>query len=161
MDIIQLEIDNIIFLETKKNIIVDGNFTKIIYSDQNITFNGIYINLPIIFNINDKTIIKNNIFFNPINNIQIIKNILYIEEQIIEKYKKEFNVQKNNNLSLYNQLKLGKIKLYKEYNNNNYSNSNIVLKFSGIWETVNEVGIAYKFLEMHNILYSSESVSRF
>lgn len=147
MDISQLEIDNIIFLETKKNIIVDGNFTKIIYSDPFITFNGIYINLPIIFNNLDKNIIKNNIFFNPSNNFLFIKNIMHIEEQIIEQYKKEFYIQKNSNLSLYNQLKLGKIKLYKEYNNNNNNHDmNIVLKISGIWETINEVGIAYKFL---------------
>jgi len=34
-------IDNVFFLETRKNIIMDGKFTKIIYSDENIVMNGV------------------------------------------------------------------------------------------------------------------------
>ena len=36
-------IDNVFFLETRKNIILDGKFTKIIYSDENLVMNGIYM----------------------------------------------------------------------------------------------------------------------
>lgn len=38
---------NICFLETKKNMVIDGNFTKIIYSDAIVSLNGLYISCPL------------------------------------------------------------------------------------------------------------------
>jgi hypothetical protein len=82
-----------------------------------------------------------------------MKEITHLEEQIIKYYKKEMNIQKMVNSSLYNQLKTGKIKIYKDYNDGMAQtgvNMNIVLKISGVWETTYEIGIAYKFLEMYS-----------
>ena len=45
-----INIENIHFLEPKKNIIIDGNFTKILYADDDVSINGIYILCPIVFN---------------------------------------------------------------------------------------------------------------
>ena len=249
IDISQIEYMNFVFLEKKKNIIVDGYFTKIIYSDPFVTFNNIYINCPIqIQYISNDSSVKNSVFFNTSHNIGVIKMITKLEEQIIESYKKrdfsnsslfyrnidsvhqvennfhtktseqasssgdsqllqtlsshssspEINriteprrgavvlqnvtpngstflqplinenntndssitsnrhYKKNNNLSLYNQLKSGKIKLFREYNMEEVdqkiielNNIHIVLKISGIWETNNDIGIAFKFLEMY------------
>lgn len=145
---------DIVFLEKKKNIIIDGHFTKINYSDPFMTLNNICIYFPIQFNYVDKTLVKNNIFFNPSQNIELIKNMAHLEEQMIEYYKKEFNIKKNNNLSLYNQLKSGRLKIYKEYNHEikrSIERTSIILKISGIWETNNDIGIAFKFLEMYDV----------
>lgn len=144
---------DIVFLEKKKNIIIDGHFTKINYSDTFMTLNNICIYFPIQYNYVDKTVVKNNIFFNPSQNMELIKNITYLEEQMIEYYKKEFHIQKKNNLSLFNQLKSGRIKIYKEYNHETRQDerTSIILKISGIWETNNDIGIAFKFLEMHDV----------
>jgi hypothetical protein len=155
LDISQIETMNFVFLEKKKNIIVDGYFTKIIYSDPFVTLNSIYIYFPIQFQYVDKNVVKNIVFFTPSQNMTLMKEITQLEEQIIKYYKKEMNIQKMNNSSLYNQLKTGKIKIYKEYNNetvqsNMMVNSNMVLKISGVWETTHEIGIAYKFLEMYS-----------
>lgn len=153
IDISQIECMNFVFLEKKKNNIVDGYFTKIIYSDPFITFHNIYINFPIHYNYVDKIVVKNNFFFNTSQNMELIKNITYLEEQIIEYYKKEFHIQKKNNLSLFNQLKSGRIKIYKEYNDEirHDERTSIILKISGIWETNNDIGIAFKFLEMYDV----------
>ena len=83
---------DIVFLEKKKNIIIDGHFTKINYSDTFMTLNNICIYFPIQYNYVDKTVVKNNIFFNPSQNMELIKNITYLEEQMIEYYKKEFHI---------------------------------------------------------------------
>ena len=40
--------NNIIFLEMKKNVVIDGYFTKMIYSDSTISLNGLYIHCSII-----------------------------------------------------------------------------------------------------------------
>lgn len=158
-DSLQIDIKNIGFSETKKNIIIDGNFTKIIYSDVYVTLNGIYIIAPIIYNPIDKILNKNIISFNinHTNNANFLKKIYNLETKIVDYYSYEYGVNgKKNIYCLYNQLTSGKIKLYKELNNNNNNvnyngDFNIVLKISGIWETENEIGITYKFLEMYKI----------
>lgn len=156
-DSLQIDIKNIGFSETKKNIIIDGNFTKIIYSDVYVTLNGIYIIAPILYNPIDKILNKNIISFNinhP-NNVNFLKKIYNLETKIVDYYSYEYGVTgKKNIYCLHNQLTSGKIKLYKELNNNNINYNgdfNIVLKISGIWETENEIGITYKFLEMYKI----------
>ena len=47
-NIFDFEIENTFFLDIKKNIIIDGTFTKMIYSTSNVTFNGIYLIFPIV-----------------------------------------------------------------------------------------------------------------
>ena len=42
-DINNYNVENVVFLETKKNMLMDGIFTKIIYSDENVSINGIYL----------------------------------------------------------------------------------------------------------------------
>jgi hypothetical protein len=149
----QIEIKNIHFLDTKKNIIIDGNFTKLVYFDTNVTINGIYVLCPIeIINI-DKSVNKHNVSFQTSteDNIKNIQQITEFEKKILDYYKFEYGIQKNASRTLWNQLNTGKIKLYKE--NNGFSKEQgpckIVLKISGIWETNSDYGITYKFLEMY------------
>jgi hypothetical protein len=47
-NISDFEIEKTVFLDIKKNIIIDGTFTKLIYSTSNVIFNGIYLIFPII-----------------------------------------------------------------------------------------------------------------
>ena len=55
----EIFIQNIFLLENKRNIIMDGKFTKIIYSDNLFTTNGIFINVP--FMLESFTPLKNSI----------------------------------------------------------------------------------------------------
>lgn len=149
LDLSQVEIINIHLMETKKNIIIDGKFTKIMYSDQFISFNGLFIFFPLQHNKIDKLNNKNIFYFNIQQNSVLLKQTIDMEKLMIEKYMNEYNISKKIVLSLNNQLNTGKFKLYNEMNKiNKHMNSNIVLKISGIWETEDEIGIAYKFIEM-------------
>lgn len=47
IDITQLKMNFVSFAEKKKNIIVDGTFTKIVYSNNSVNMNGIYLCFPI------------------------------------------------------------------------------------------------------------------
>lgn len=159
-DLHDVEEQNICFLETKKNIIIDGYFTKILYSNEFITMNSIYIYFPIRNIIFDKILNKNNIIFNVQDpqNIELIKKIQVFEENIIHYYRKIYNKNKVPLYSLYNQLITGKLKIYKDnncdYDNkiSNYNHLKVILKISGIWETNTGIGITYKFIEMYNLL---------
>jgi hypothetical protein len=41
------QINHIFFLDTKKNMVIDGKFTKIVYSDSVVSLNGLYIYCPL------------------------------------------------------------------------------------------------------------------
>jgi hypothetical protein len=139
-----VNVENVVFLEKKKNIIMDGNFTKIIYTDTCVTINGLYINFPIQYT----SYYSNSIYIlNTLNNLKIIKTLVEIEYNLLKYYKQFYNVYKNVIYNINNQLVNGKIKLYREEIPSH--KTKIILKISGIWENVNEIGITYKFLEMY------------
>ena len=155
-DIDDFNINNVYFLDTKKNIIMDGNFTKIIYSELSITLNSIYIQFPIHKHNFNKVLNKNIINFSLLNpvNINIIKELNRIEHDIIEYFKIYYKNNKNNVYSLKSQLKTGNVKIYCENSGqtslsltNNIINPRYIIKISGIWENMNSIGITYKILE--------------
>jgi hypothetical protein len=143
---------NICFLDTKKNIVMDGNFTKIIYTDTSLTLNGIYINCYLDIN-EQKYFIQFSIY--NMNNINIIQNLSRIEREILDYYKEYFNIKKQNIFLLHEQLKQGNVKIYRERSTGHSSNGyvfvettkpNIIMKISGIWENTYSIGLTYKFI---------------
>jgi hypothetical protein len=151
------KLENVFFLDTKENIIMDGNFTKIIYSNEWYVMNGIYIELSLSSFYVEKIMNKDYLRFNPLfeTNINIIKEISKLENKLLEYYKKIFNVNNKINLLLTRQLRIGNLKIFKEYTKmnqnqqlNHNNNKNYILKISGIWENYNEIGITYKLLEV-------------
>lgn len=140
------------FLEPKRNMIMDGIFSKIIYSNQYFTLNGIYLYFPIEIHSTEKAMNKNIIKFYPLSHInsQIIQELSKIEHRIIEYYKQLNNISKKPSNLLSKQLHSGGLKLYKEYNDYNHfydSKPTYIVKISGIWENDDEVGINYKVVE--------------
>jgi len=211
-DIGFFQIKNIFLSDTKKNIIMDGKFTKIIYSDELITTHGIFLKIPFYpvgkpepppitilskssgqkstmpqqctstvrpqaeeksgesidadnshnknkDNMNDVSNAKYKQIYklqsHDILNSKNIADIIRIEIQILEFYKQLFQCKKKIVFMLKEQLQEGNIKLYKEhfYNYINFSYKqapkipNVILKISGIWETDDNIGLTYKFIE--------------
>ena len=144
--------NHIHLLDSKQNIITDGIFTKVIFSNQLFAMNGLFIFFPIdtenIINSNGRYFIN----FNPnsSHNTDIINQVFSIEEQILNLYKNTNQVNKKKTFVLNNQLFTGNIKVYKDnYDSTDdifYSNKLFILKISGIWENDNEFGITYKII---------------
>jgi len=142
--------ENIQYLDTKKNIIMNGNFTKIIYSDNNITLNGIYIDCPFSIEQPDNSF-QTNMIFN-LDNTNFFNEIIKIENDILTYYKDKNNITSSPQYLLFNQIMNKHIKLYIQNNVENHNlNTQIVLKISGIWENVDYFGLTYKFINMINI----------
>tara|TARA_R110001592_G_scaffold256617_1_gene520297 strand:- start:323 stop:748 length:426 start_codon:yes stop_codon:yes gene_type:complete len=129
-----ITIDDIFFLDPIKNIIINNSkFIRIIYSNNLLTLNGIYL----ICNIDNK---DNN------NNHGLLLYIQSLEDNILNKFSKE----KNKNYKI------------REYFNNNFINidytkseekySKYILKISGIWDATNNIGLTFKFLKLNTIL---------
>ena len=138
----EFDINNLFFMEQKKNIIMDGIFTKILYSLHNYSILGLFFSFDI------KGVLSNNKFFCfDINeNNDKINKYIEMEKQILKHYKFMNNISKTSVYILKNHLCQGYLKVFtkKETRNKRY-----VLKVSGIWETQNEVGITYKLLECY------------
>lgn len=139
--------DNNIFLSEpiKNNIINDGNFIRIMYSNDIISFNGIYILVNLKNVICEKFYNKYKYSFDINDNKETINGLKIIEENILKKYYSD----KIPSYKIYDLLHLGYIKIYDYIENK--SNFNIILKISGIWENDINYGLTYKFSKAKQI----------
>ena len=140
-------INYIYFNDSIKNTVIDNsNFIKIMFSNNDLYLNGVYllielenVSLEKYYNkykcvISENSTINNNIF-----------QFMYkLEHELLHKY----NNNKNKKLIITNQLKQNNIKLFIENKNikeTMYSKLQFCLKISGIWEKNDEIGLTYKF----------------
>ena len=135
--------NNIFFCEPiKNNIMNDGNFIRIMYSDNIFTLNGIYLLLNLNIVICEKYFNKYKCSFNINSDKDVIDNIKTIEEQILKKYNISNKIPQ---YKIYDQLKNGNIKLFNDIENK--TNGTFILKIAGIWETSSNYGLTYKFIK--------------
>jgi hypothetical protein len=142
----QYNSNNLFFCEPiKNNIMTEGKFIRILYSNDHITLNGVYILIDLYDILCEKYYNKYKCIFNIINHKEIIDSLKLIEEEILKKYE----TNKIPSYKIYEQIKTGYIKIFSDITNNkNYS---FILKISGIWETQNNYGLTYKFIKINKI----------
>ena len=114
------DIKNVIFLDLIINKIMNGLFSNIIYTDSNVIFSGIYIQLPSICDEN--------------RNI-VTQQVVQLEYKLIEHYKMFFSVNKE---PVYSN---------KFYFHDTTNSSPFVLKISGLWENETHFGINRKIVQ--------------
>lgn len=141
------DLTNIFFSDKKTNMIMDGVFTKIIFSSKSIIMHGLYFDFPIKNALINKLQNKNILQLNIVNNREFLKKFIDIEEKILNYYNHYYNCKKNIIYNLKNQINLGSLKYYSSPNNNIYSNHSLYIKISGIWENNYEIGITFKIIE--------------
>ena len=138
-------IDNVYFYEPIKNSIIENSsFIRVIYSNELMAINGIYIKIDFdnVTKINDFS--KQKITININDNLKIINYIKSIETKILEK----INIEcKKKIYKINEQLMTGYI---KHLIDNKYANC-FILKISGIWESENEYGLTFKFIEINHL----------
>lgn len=151
LDIYGFQLNNIIFLESKRNMIMDGTFSKIIYSTEHFSLNSIYFTFAIDLLSIEKNMNKYIMKYNPnsYTNANLIQELSKIEYRIIEYYKQINQINKRTNCILNRQLLTGNLKIYKDYtlSKTNKSSPQYIIKISGIWENNSEIGITYKIIE--------------
>jgi len=136
--------NNLFFCEPiKNNIMNDGNFIRILYSNENIVLNGIYLLIDIYDIVCEKYYNKYKCSFNILNNKDIIDNLKLIEEEILKKYK----TTKTPSYKIYEQIKCGYIKIFSDVGIK--QSHSFILKISGIWETQQNYGLTYKFIKIN------------
>jgi hypothetical protein len=144
--------ENIYLLDSKKNILMDGMFTKLSFMNEWFTINGIYLYFPIVVQnvkINPMMGQKHTIYFSVNEHIDLIHKIEVLEQSILSKYYPSDNT-KSPIYSLNNSLQMGFFKIYKE-TKFLQKNAEFVLKISGIWENAKNFGLSYKIMDSVSI----------
>jgi hypothetical protein len=139
--------ENIQFMKTKKNMIMENSlFIKMLYSDENLVMNSVYIEFPLSI----QEINKNMVVFHPQENEALIQKMARIEQDILLYYKMVHQVSKNMVLSILSTLDRGVFKFNSlvsgsgpriQFNKNDVC----VLKISGIWESHEAIGLNTKW----------------
>jgi len=180
MNVGDIDIDTCVkILETKPNNIMPGEFTKILYSNDFVSLNGLYIVCPLDLQQSQSTMSKslhfskqstvskkpaypdstpNFVYFQPSlpENAQCIRQLKLFEERLLTYYSEYAFCIKRPVCLLHNVLSNGSFKYYYDRNDTNRtmdetseSKTRYVIKISGIWETVDTFGITYKFLQLY------------
>jgi len=127
----------------KNNIMNDGNFIRILYTNSQVTLNGVHLFIKLNDILCEKYYNKYKCNFDIETHSDIIDNLKVIEENILKK----LNVkEKIPQYKIYEQIKNGNIKIFNDIGNK--SSCSFILKISGIWETNSNFGLTYKFVKV-------------
>ena len=129
----------------KNNIMNNGDFFRIYFTNELLSSNGIFIN----FNLENIVIekyfnkIKCNFVETPVN-INIINQIKKLEKELLEKFN-DINIKPIYRIE--EQLTNQYIKLFddKNFPLGKYVNLKFLLKISGIWSSGNDYGLTFRF----------------
>jgi len=153
--------DNVRFLYAKQNTIMDGDFTKILYSTDCFTMNGLYLLFPAV--IDKRPVTKpahinhiRTLLHNNQSNIILTQEFGLLETALLSLYTKYHQCEKQFELSLFKQLSNRHIRVYTEHVGESRRNldtpkTSLILKISGIWESHDKVGITYKIVELSSV----------
>lgn len=147
----EVNINNTYFGEPIVNTVMDDSkFIKILYSNEFITLNGIFINFPLKITTCENYFRKLKYSFDLNINRDMLQKVFTLEKIVLEHYNTN---KKQIKYTLKESILTGILKIFPNtdindtsYNNNNNNNTNnkFVLKISGIWESPNELGLTYK-----------------
>lgn len=143
---------NITLAESKKNIVLEGYFTKLNYLSKWCTMSSLLFYLRIepkhILNENNNIGVKFDAYSS--SNLNIVKFFSQLEQQLLDYYiQYQQRPFKKSNL-LNKQLFNGFIKINSSSKQFERSRK-FIIKISGIWETKTEVGITYKIFDASKI----------
>ena len=141
----QYNINHIFFCDPiKNNVMNEGNFIRILYSNNYFVLNGIYLFITLHDITCEKYYNKYKCNFNVSNHKETIDGLKIIEEELLKKIDIRDKIPQ---YKIYEQFRNGNIKLFNDVGNK--SSCSFILKISGIWETYSNYGLTYKFMKIY------------
>lgn len=139
------------FRDVKKNMLMDGNFTKLIYVHEWMTLIGVVLTIPIFVQNIDMIMGKIYIYYD----CDILENLFTIEKDILDAYQQMFHCHYKTQIYKL-QTQMGKKKYLsfplnsvwstgcKSWKDNTHQT--FYIKIIGVWETSSEIGLTYKII---------------
>ena len=141
----QCDMNSIFFCESiKNNVIVDGSFTRILYSTDIFTMNGVYLLVQLNEVTFEKYYQKYKCIFNSHHNMKMTNKICEVEFNLLDKAGSVIK-NKKPQYKIQEQLKNSHIKIISDTMPVASNRNSFLLKISGIWETDTHYGVTYKF----------------
>jgi hypothetical protein len=142
------------FLNSKRNITMDGEFTKILFVTEHFSMDSLFIEFPI--ELQNEPINKNAVLKSSLINHTLTHKFSELEKQLINYYKSYKKVNKKSVLLLSNNLTNNNVKIFtplKLYSTTNETRDGNFpktygIKISGIWESYDSIGLTYKIIEV-------------
>ena len=148
LDLSQYDKECVHFQKPVCNTVMDNsNFIRIIYSNELFSLNGLFVHF-VLYNAKiEKYFAKYKCNFDNNDNDEVVKKLINLEMEILKRVAID---GKKYACKIREQLEAGTIKLFANQNDNQVGNS-YILKVSGIWETADEIGITFKFIDSQHI----------
>jgi len=147
LNINQYEINNIYFCDPiKNNVVTDGMFIRLIYSNDLFVTNGINLCVPFSDVVIEKYYNKYKCMLNVTNNRNVIEHIYQIEKDILNKINTKNKIIQT---KITEQLRNGNFKIFSENIEKTNNPQLFILKISGIWETEHYIGLTFKFCKIN------------
>jgi len=151
LDMNEFNINNVFYQKPINNTVMeDSNFIRILYSDELITINGIFVKINLKIESIDAYYNKYRCVYQENFNREVINYIKNLESIILHNYKSS----KKPSYKIKDQLDTMSIKIFNETNVRKIP-SEFILKISGLWETSTEYGITYKFTNINRQLQNT------
>ena len=148
LDLDDLNINHVFYQEKVKNTIMDNsNFLRVVYSNELLSLNGIFVKFNLNLQTVEKSFNKYKCLFDLKPQNDIISRLSDIEHFIMDKYTNSNEIR--NKTPIYRikeQLNNGFLKLFNEIELKDMNE--FILKIYGIWETDIEYGLTYKFINI-------------
>ena len=142
----EFDLSAITILKRIPNTVIDNSFfRRIVYSTADLSLNGIYILMPLKIAASEQYYNKARLSYGVTENTEIVQKICSIESTLLEAVKPSPNALPIPKLR--EQLLSGNIRIFAT-GSQPLTDSHIVLKISGIWETDAHYGVTFKFLEV-------------
>lgn len=136
------------YLESKKNIVIPGIFTKFIYTESYFTMNEVFFDFPIQYTYIDypQDGEQYTVYFDRtlVQNVALLEKLNKLETEILYHYALFTNCRKVSARTLVNRLYQGFFKVRKPTDGKQTPPKHFLLKISGIWEIDTSYGITAK-----------------
>ena len=140
------------YLDTQQNILMNGVFTKMIYTHPYYTMNGLYFYFQLQYTYIEPCKDKYYVHFDPniVQNKVLMEIIFKLETKILNQYQEYSKTEKCALLTMHKHLSKGKFRIPHARNTTSLNPCKYMFKISGIWESEEEFGITYKWSEIQD-----------
>jgi len=128
----------------KNTVMPNSNFTRVLYSDPNVTFAGIHLQLSFPVLTEERYFQKSRLVFDTQKYAHLVQTVQKIETIILDSFgSKKRRVSKMSDQFSQGTLRMGHSLLGEDIARD------YVLKISGVWETEYDYGLTFKVMEVN------------
>jgi len=147
LDISQFDKDCVHFHKPVRNTVMDNsNFIRVVYSNELFSLNGLFVKFSLRNAKVERYFAKFKCNFSEADNKEVVQQLINLEEEILRRAGIKGKLY---SCKIREQLRAGTIKLFANEPDDQVGN-NFILKVSGVWETADEVGVTFKFIDSHH-----------